>query len=56
MTLTQRTGLLEKPPETGSDWSSDDTALEIQFKMETGKNAFQKTCRDMYTFVMQGSF
>ena len=27
------------------------TALEIQFEMETGKNAFQKTCRDMHAFV-----
>ena len=42
-------------PETGPDWSSDDTALEIQFEMETGKNAFQKTCRDMYVFVTRAA-
>ena len=42
---------MENSPETGPDWNSDDTALEIQFEMETGKNAFQKTCRDMNVFV-----
>ena len=37
--------------DTETDWSSDDTALEIQFEMKTGKHAFQKTCRDLYAFV-----
>ena len=38
-------------PDTETDWSSDDTALEIQFEMKTGKHAFQETCRDLYAFV-----
>ena len=38
-------------PDTETDWRSDDTALEIQFEMKTGKHAFQKTCRDLYAFV-----
>ena len=42
---------MENPPETGPDWGSDDTAMEVQFEMEPGKNAFQKTCRDLYAFV-----
>ena len=42
---------MENSPETGPDWSSDETALEIQFEMETCKNAFQKACRDMLAFV-----
>ena len=42
---------MENSPETGPDWSSDDTALKIEFEMETGKNAFQNTWRDMYAFV-----
>ena len=38
-------------PDTETDWSSDDTALEIQFEMKTGKHAFQKTCSNLYAFV-----
>ena len=38
-------------PDTETDWSSDDTALEIQFEMKTGKRDFQKTCRNLYVFV-----
>ena len=38
----------QKQDRTGA---SDETALEIQFEMETCKNAFQKTCRDMLAFV-----
>ena len=38
-------------PDTETDWSSDDTALEIQFEMKSGKRAFRKTCGDLYAFV-----
>ena len=38
-------------PDTETDWSPDDTALEVQFEMKTGKHAFQETCRDLYAFV-----
>ena len=38
-------------PDKETDWSSDDTALESQVEMKTGKRAFQKTCRDLYAFV-----
>ena len=52
-TTCLRSSHMENSSETGPDWSSDDTALETQFEMETGREHFSENMQRHVCFCHQ---